>query len=451
MALIRPRLNDYHGLAFTQESVDFAIPFLDEDIPLYLDPFLLWKSASQQDSALHTAIVASFNNIAHMSNKGRERDAIETLVKLSECAEVGLGSARDKQGKRIGEKTAVEIVELFRTIPDIKNGGLDHIEEIQLLVAQVSKDRVSDIACSLMKSFLIDFTLEQCQRHRIPLVNVDVEVFHYQTQTLVTERVALPVNPNDQRPIILVPKRWLRYMPWIKYDDYFKTSFTTDDHARERVRLLTLNRANYGSVREYVKQKERTQADCHTDPLFKPIPILSVKRKLEEVKALPTGKSEQADRRYENLMSQLLSSMLYPQLDFAETQSRTESGVLIRDLIFYNSRSMDFLEEIFAKYRSYQLVFELKNVRQLDRDHIHQLNRYLNDEFGQCGFLVTRRRVPSAMLKNMIDLWSGQRKAIVALTDEDIELMVEVFESKQRDPIEVVKRAYIDFVRALPS
>lgn len=31
MALIRPRLNDHYGLAFTQEEVDFAIPFLDDE------------------------------------------------------------------------------------------------------------------------------------------------------------------------------------------------------------------------------------------------------------------------------------------------------------------------------------------------------------------------------------------------------------------------------------
>jgi hypothetical protein len=34
MALVRPRLNDHHNLAFAQEEVDFAIPFLDEDVPL---------------------------------------------------------------------------------------------------------------------------------------------------------------------------------------------------------------------------------------------------------------------------------------------------------------------------------------------------------------------------------------------------------------------------------
>lgn len=41
MSIIRPRLNDFYSLPFRQEDVDFAISFLNEDIPLYLDPFLL--------------------------------------------------------------------------------------------------------------------------------------------------------------------------------------------------------------------------------------------------------------------------------------------------------------------------------------------------------------------------------------------------------------------------
>src|SRR5689334_17058934 len=99
MVLVRPRLNDYHRLPFTQESVDFAIPFLDEDIPLYVDPFLLWRSPSHQDNALHTAAVASINQIGRLANIGKTDEAVRTLIQLSECAEVGLGSARNKQGK----------------------------------------------------------------------------------------------------------------------------------------------------------------------------------------------------------------------------------------------------------------------------------------------------------------------------------------------------------------
>ena len=64
---------------------------------------------------------------------------------------------------------------------------------------------------------------------------------------------------------------------------------------------------------------------------------------------------------------------------------------------------------------------------------------------------MTRNPLSRAMLKNTIDLWSGQRCCIIALTDEDISLMVNVFESKQRFPIDVLKKKYIEFRRLCPS
>src|SRR5882762_500757 len=123
MALVRPRLNDYHGLAFTQEEADFAIPFLDDDIPLYVDPFLLWKSPSMQDQALHTALIGSFNHFGHLAKHGKEKEAIEAFIRISECQEVGLGSSHNKHGRRIGEGTATEILALFDAIPQVKNQG----------------------------------------------------------------------------------------------------------------------------------------------------------------------------------------------------------------------------------------------------------------------------------------------------------------------------------------
>jgi hypothetical protein len=204
-------------------------------------------------------------------------------------------------------------------------------------------------------------------------------------------------------------------------------------------------------VRAFVEQKERTQADCKNDPLFKPIPVTSAKRKLQEIKNLPTGKCENADLQYEDCVCQLLASLFYPHLDFAAEQSRTDFGVLIRDLIFYNNGSFDFLKEILDRYGSRQLVFEVKNVRQIGPEHVNQLNRYLNDEFGRFGVFVTRNPLSRPTHKNTIDLWSGQRRCIIALTDSDLETMVTTFESRQRLPLEVLKRAYIDFTRACPS
>lgn len=87
--LVRPRLTDFHNIHLPQAQTDFAIPFLDEDIPLYVDPFLLWRSPSQQDQALHTALINSFNHLGHLVKQGRQQDAKALLVALSECDEVG--------------------------------------------------------------------------------------------------------------------------------------------------------------------------------------------------------------------------------------------------------------------------------------------------------------------------------------------------------------------------
>lgn len=453
MVFVRPRLNDYYDLPFTQEQVSFAIPLLDSDIPLYVDPFLLWKSPSQQDQALHTAMIAAINHLGRLYANGDAAKAIELLIGLSECPEAGLGMASNRQGKRIGKDLARSILDLFKDVPQIERGGLQHLEAIQLLVDQIGKDRISDLACSLLKSFLVDFTIDQCRQRSIPMASVPIhDVFDSRAGYMKTEQVELPINPLTGQPLLLIPKRWLRQLPWINYDDYFKHAIADENLAGfGRVDVLNYNRRNYDVVLAYIDQKQRAQADCRNDPLFKQIPVISAKRLLGEIRKLPTGKAEKADRRYEGLVGQLLASLLYPELDFADEQSRTDSGVLIRDLVFYNNRSMDFLCDIHADYGSRQLVVELKNVRAIEREHITQLNRYLADQFGRFGIIVTRNRLSTAMFKSTIDLWSGQRKCIIVLTDQDLEQMVDVFESRQRLPIEIVKRTYIEFTRACPS
>lgn len=458
MALVRPRLTDFYGIAASQADLDFAIPFLSEDVPLYVDPFLLWRSPSQQDQALHTSVINSFNRQNWLSKKGKEDEARQNLILASECDEVGLGLSGSRRGKRIGAQTANDIIGLFNGIPEYSQHGFTHFEEIQLYVDGISRDRVSDFACSFLKSFLIDYTIDQCNSLGIPLAKTKVRALHdYKSQKFLADvELELPVNPETGAPILLVPKRWLRFVPWISYDDYFATACPKDDVVNkqgsdERVQVLLYNRAHHGMVADYVRAKERTADDCHNDPLFKQIPVTSARRKLAEIKALPSGLADNADKKYEGALSQLLASVLYPHLDFAATQSRSDGGATIRDLVFYNNRTVDFLKDIFTEFGSRQIVMELKNVKAIEREHINQLNRYLANEFGSFGVMLTRNPMPRAMFKNTVELWSGQRKCIIALTDADIELMVELFDSRQRDPIDVLKRGFVEFKRACPS
>ena len=453
--IIRPRLNDYYSLPITQEEVSFAIPFLEEDIPLYVDPFLLWKSPAQQDNSLHTSITNSFNYLGGLYLKNRTK-AIEILKGVSECDEVGLGSSKTKQGHRIGDSFADEILSTFRDIPQVNKHGFTHFEELQLLVENFSKDRVSDIACNFVKSFLIDYTLEQIEKYGIPVEQVEIKLFDYKNFKFTTERLKLPINPNSKTPVLLVPKRWLRFVPWINFDDYYTSYISTSKRLQlglpiNRVEVLEFNRKNYDQVKTYVKTKQLTQRDCKNDPLFVQIPILSSKRKLSTILKLNTGKAGNADKQYENDLCPLLASVFYPELDFAQAQSRTVSGVLIRDLIFYNNTSNPMLKELYEDYDCKQLVFELKNVHELDNDHIDQLNRYLNNQFGKFGVIFTRNRAPKKVFQNTIDLWSGQRRCILLLDDDDLNLMCQVYESKQRRPIDVLNKKFREFQRACPS
>ena len=454
--LVRPRLTDYHNVHIPQSELDFAIPFLDEDIPLYVDPFLMWKSPSLQDQALHGALLAAFNRLGQLAASGDRALATEQLITASECDEVGLGTSRTRSGKRFGPKLAWQILSLFEQVGHYREHGFRHIEELQLLVAGVNKDRISDLACCFLKSFLVDFTHQECERTGIPMREVPVSgVYDLPSSRFRTVQAELPVRPDTGTPILLVPKRWLRHVPWINYETYFRHHCPQDDIAHEgeeltRVEVLSYNRDNYGLVDAFVRARERTQADCANDPLFLQIPVLSARRKLAAIQKLPTGNRDKADRTYEDNVAVLFASLFYPTLDFAQAQSRTDSGVSIRDLVFYNGRSDEFLSEIMDDYGSRQIVMEMKNVERVDRTHIDQLNRYLHAEFGNFGVLVTRHELKRAERQRTIDLWSGQRKAIVTLTDMDVAQMVEVFESRQRAPLDVLKKKYVQFRRACP-
>ena len=454
MTYIRPRLNDFFGIPLSQEHADFAIPFLDEDIPLYLDPFLLWKSPSLQDNALHSILINSFNHLGYLYNKGNETEAVNMLIIMSECSEVGLGSGKTKKGAKISKITANEILNLFKTIPQARINGFTHFEVIQLYINSISKDRISDIGCSLLKSFLIDYTQQQCYKYNIPMTDFnDFSIYEHKANCFKSEQLLLPYSPTNNSPIIFTPKRWLRYIPWINYEDYFTNGFVKEgqEDKLDKPEILAYNRNNYDVIESYIKSKERVQADCKNDPLFKQIPIVSAKKTLSSILNLPTGKDDNADQKFENCSSKLLASLLYPHLDFAQTQSRIESGTQIRDLIFYNNCEHPFLKDIYHEYDCKQIVIEMKNVKEISRDHINQLNRYLTQQFGRFGILLTRNSIKKSLFKNTIDLWAGQRKCILCLTDEDIKFMVDVYESKQRDPIDVLKKKYVEFIRACPA
>jgi hypothetical protein len=457
--IVNPRLSDALGLVIRQDEVDFVVPHLREDLPLALDPFLLWKSDQEDYRELHAMLLSFLEAVRVEALAGRTVRADLLLEEVKEPRELGLGySEGTKIGNALGPKLRSEIIEMFRQIPQMGDAGLDHIEILSLLVPNVAEDRVGDITASVIKKWLADFTTARCKDLGIPtrkhrLVTWDPEKLQWRPFD-----AQLAYNPADELPLLLAPLDLLRRLPWINYPDYCKSTYTRlvlsptiRDRSALKKRVRSFNRANYDTVRGYVASREQQASACHPDPLFTPLRLDTLRRKAAEVRTLPTGRIAGADKKFETLVFDLLSSLLYPQLDLAANQVRTFSGAHVRDIIFYNDGKLPFLQDLREAYGAKQLVFELKNVDVLDTEHVNQLYRYLDDEdMGRCGILLARRPPPRNVQQNIIDLHSSKRAAIICLDDSDLDLMVQLLDSN-RLPVEALRKKYVDFTRRLPK
>ena len=455
-----PRLIDVFGSNFTQGDVEFAIPRLKEDIPFYMDPVLLWNSHKSDYKHLNKRLIEFLRYAIFLVNK---RDINQAALLFSGCEEqqaMGLGYASgSKRGNNIGPKLIGDILRVIESVPQLKNGEIRHLEELQLVVPGIAEDRISDTACSLLKDYFIEFTENQAKEFDIPTRTFRLGHIYDEASRMWSPapKAQLPFNPFDETPILLVPLDLLRLLPWINYPDYYRTTYAPHvlpvDLRQKSVAkavVLAYNARNYVEVERYVDDKEKTGHRCRPDPLFKPLSISTLKSKFSELRELPIGRSEGADRKFEDLLSDLFSSLFYPTLEFAESRSRTISGVHIRDLIFYNDGKATFWDDLRQRYDAKQPVFELKNVVELQTEHVNQLYRYLDEEFGRFGVLVTRNPTPKPVQRNIVDLHSSKRVAILCLNDRDLELMVSLVESN-RDPTDVIKKSFIEFTRLLPK
>jgi hypothetical protein len=458
--IVNPRLIDYFGLNFSQDDVDFAIPRLREDIPLYLDPFLLWSSEDQHYKELHQKLLSFFEDVRLLIAQGRNVDAHALLRRCAEPREMGLGySLGSKRGSSIGSQLIGNIVQAYNTIPKIANENVNHIEELQLIIPGIAEDRISDITASVLKDFFLEFTVKSARDLNIPTKPFVIDNI-YDTLRKIWRpagRVKLPYNPLDETPLIFAPLNLLRHLPWINYEDYYRSGYApyvlSHNQAARKVSkhvVLEYNRQNYIAVERYIREKELLADRCKPDPLFERLVLATLRKKFLQLRELGTGTEGGNDKKYEELIFDLLSSLLYPLFSFAESRVRTASGVHIRDLIFYNDGSTDFFRDLRDRYDARQPVFELKNVKLLETEHVNQLYRYLDEEFGRFGLLVTRNPASKAVLKNTVDLHSSKRCMILCLDDSDVELMLNLLEA-DREPSEVIKKKYIEFTRLLPK
>jgi len=166
----------------SQYDVDFVIPRVGVDLPLGIDPFLMYKSRDEEFRKLHQLLVDHFNSGIEAVKQHRLALA-EEIFDFPEVSPIGFGYTKSgKRGSGLGGALRNLIIETLRASPGLQERGVFHVEEMQLLAAGIGPDRVSDISANVLKRYLIGYTQRQAELWGIPITR-GVPVSHIYDET----------------------------------------------------------------------------------------------------------------------------------------------------------------------------------------------------------------------------------------------------------------------------
>jgi hypothetical protein len=224
--------NEYFGV--TPDQVDdhgaFNVSIIN-DLPLFIDPFLLFNSEKPEYQQLHSGILRYIIFLRDAVAAGRITDDLEKAWFLfPEVKQNWFGfSLLGNGGSGLGKDFATALRGNLRTLfadfgqETITRGS--HIEKVCLVSRGVGRDMISDFTTNLVKQFLCKYTEEFAVAHIDPARRKKVWVnkthFNYQTESWERGQFDLPWLEDDF--VLLTPKDMLtRDENWINRTDMIR-------------------------------------------------------------------------------------------------------------------------------------------------------------------------------------------------------------------------------------
>lgn len=221
--------SDYFGVS--DESLDehgaFNISLLT-DLPLFIDPFLLFGSDDPEYQALHEQIIEYLRFLQAKSGQGGiGRGEIEAWYKFSEVRQNWLGFCEDgNRGRGLGAGFAsalnLNLAHVFRDFGKERVTRGSHLEKLTLIGAGVGRDMISDFTTNLIKAYLLEYTQEYAVKNiadeHLGKRSVQRAHFDYGLERWMPRTYTLPILDGDF--VLLTPKDILtKDDTWISHSD----------------------------------------------------------------------------------------------------------------------------------------------------------------------------------------------------------------------------------------
>ncbi|QDT14431.1 toll/interleukin-1 receptor domain-containing protein [Alienimonas californiensis] len=246
---------------------------LVNDLPLFIDPFLLFHSQKSEYQELHEGIV---NYLAFLRDNAK-RAAVDVGLQrewfyFPEVKQNWFGySETGCSGRGLGRVFANHLLPNIATLlssqaPQVTKGR--HVEKLALVRSGVGRDSISDLTTNLIKGYLCEYTERFARARLSPSVvssfPVEKAVFNPATELWAAKSYDLPVHRGDY--VLLTPKDLLtKDDTWISRNDLENRfgamlSSLPNEHLRARVN-------NYLSGKLSKKSKAKDVAAAQSSAL----------------------------------------------------------------------------------------------------------------------------------------------------------------------------------------
>ncbi len=338
------------------------------DLPLFIDPFLLFTSKKKEYQSLHEGIIKYITYLRDLSINGHTNNGIlRDLYCFKEVHQNCLGfCSSGNRGAGLGLKFATalnsNLNDLFREFGDEQVTKGSHLEKLTLIRPGVGRDNISDFTTNLIKSYLLGYTEIFAKKHinakLCKRVTIGRANFNYKIGVWVGGEYVLPWWNGDY--VLLTPEDILtRDDTWINKED-LRNDFS---HIREALP----NEALRAQINRYFKdvipkkpaRKDYNEAVEKTLLKFPELIDHYIRYKEDHGDEAVQRSREHVERTKDLLVQNL--GLLMARLQKTSFYESREST------LEETKRKIEFLKQIIENQDGYRLFYDTKG-NQIERE-----------------------------------------------------------------------------------
>lgn len=463
------RFSEYFELNKNQAELDFVDIFVNDDIPLYIDPYVFKLRTDDWSVDCNDLIVDFFSTVINAIKNKRSDYAKQLLEQLGEPSETHLGVSRGStSGKGVSGKQANDLYERLSTSKAVTSGSVTDISDCELMIPGIGFDKVSDITTNIIREKLILYTQEQCRLHGIPMRSIPSgKVWSpVEKRWLNGTYVDLPVY--DGKRIILVPKYSVVFKMTLSSRELYEKDIVEYIQAEQMEAMSSLvevlkngkRRVTKKSIKEhpdYQMSKEFIYAFCDQHPevleqykerkgsgVTTAIDINDINERavaeslIDALRSIDPG-SEQASA-FHSLSVGILEFLFFPHLMYPKKEHEVHDGRKRIDITFNNASSEGFWNQIrtVPTTAASLVMVECKNYsRDIKNPELDQMSGRFSHQRGWFGLIMCRSFDNKKLfVQRCKDTAADGRGVIICLDDTDVISMLQLVIDGRRSEID---------------